>query len=145
MAPKNVEAGADAFAGERAMGMTVDFGALAAMSGLAASDPLTGLSFHAEYGHWISLRGVVILDVDGPTEPPEALPAVVHSDEMVDELRQIVEACKQAPPADFSPWMALRDRLGGETHKFGQNQYFYRYAGTHRDQAMRRALQKQLA
>jgi methylmalonic aciduria homocystinuria type C protein len=108
---------------------------LAAVAGLAALAP-SHLSVHPVYGPWISLRAVVVIDMDGPTGSPPRIQSPCDDCE-----RRCMTAFRHAldaggPPArthaaldaHWEQWLAVRDACPtGREHRYDDEQVRYHY------------------
>jgi methylmalonic aciduria homocystinuria type C protein len=121
-------------------------------AGLAHLDPSTHLSIHPTFGAWLSLRAVVVFDLQGlgraPPAPPEVALSQAERDEASAALQRAIarssgnlceelhgpvhreggqESCDRGAPA-WREWVALRDvvRLG-RRYRFCEDQIEYHY------------------
>jgi methylmalonic aciduria homocystinuria type C protein len=108
---------------------------LAEVAGLAALAP-SHLSVHPVYGPWISLRAVVIVDMDGPAGSPPRIQSPCDDCERrcMAVFRRALEAA--GPPAQthaaleahWEQWLAVRDACPiGREHRYDDEQARYHY------------------
>jgi methylmalonic aciduria homocystinuria type C protein len=103
-------------------------------AGLAHLAP-SHLSVHPEYGPWIALRAVVVLDVDGPPGPAPALaPPCECAAQCMPRFQAALTRAGVARPghaqveSDWRAWLAVRDACPvGRTHRYGEQQLLYHY------------------
>lgn len=112
---------------------------LAHVAGLAQLSP-GHLSVHPEYGPWIALRAVVVVDSDGPGDPasgPAPAPALPCDDCAAHCLPHFQAALARAGAAtpgcaqvesDWRAWLAVRDACPvGRAHRYSEQQIRYHY------------------
>jgi methylmalonic aciduria homocystinuria type C protein len=108
---------------------------LAEAAGLASLAP-SHLSVHPVYGPWISLRAVVVIDVDGPPGPPPRLRPPCDDCErqcMAAFERALavagpLTATHAALESHWRDWLAVRDACpAGREHRFDEEQLRYHY------------------
>lgn len=103
---------------------------LAEISGLAALGP-ANLSIHPDYGPWIALRAVVILDLPGPVEQPRiALACDACERGCLPAFQRARESWLGSASSDngWRLWLAVRDGCPvGREHRYGDEQIAYHY------------------
>lgn len=107
---------------------------LAHVSGLAHLAP-SHLSVHPVYGPWISLRAVVVVDIDGPSDlAPEPLnPCDNCVANCLARFDQAIAAVGPSQTHDtvaehWRRWLAVRDACPiGRAHRFSDDQIRYHY------------------
>jgi methylmalonic aciduria homocystinuria type C protein len=118
---------------------------LAEIAGLATLAP-SHLSVHPVYGPWISLRAVVVVDVDGPPGSPPRMQRPCDDCERrcTAAFRHALAATgppartHAAPDVHWERWLAVRDACPiGSEHRFDEDQTRYHY--TKDRQILRRA------
>eukprot|EP00729_Bicosta_minor_P014891 gene14891-1059_t len=106
----------------------------ASVAGLAFKDPASMLSIHPTFGPWLSLRSVVVLDVDGstiadPTPVKHPRPDVIPKVEA--RLAELL-APPPAPRPVWTDWLGLRDLVGdfepATEHRYGEDMLEYHYS-----------------
>jgi len=100
---------------------------LAQIAGLAYLSP-AHLSVHPTYGPWISLRAVVVFDVDGPPGPPPVMSPPCRECEAACHpvFARVVENAERATWRD---WLAVRDACPlGRQFRYSDAQIEYHYA-----------------
>ncbi|KAH8058160.1 hypothetical protein JL722_6011 [Aureococcus anophagefferens] len=103
----------------------------AGLAGLCDLDPLTGLAVHPTYGAWVSLRAVVVFDLDGPEH--RRGPARRRSRTGPDKAR--LEGEEQGA-TDYEDWHKVRCCLQrGEDHAFTDSQLLYYFVGDDPDRS----------
>lgn len=115
---------------------------LAERIGLAALSP-SHLLIHPQYGPWLALRAIAVVDLDGPTEPPPLpeRPCQNCSAPCVAALEHAVAVSgiplsSAAVVAHADAWIAVRDACPvGPSARYGPNQLAYHY-GTARARAL---------
>ena len=82
----------------------------------------SNLSIHAVLGPWISLRAVIVADVEPVDEPPPPLPCAACP-------RACVPAFERArDQTDWRTWLAVRDACPiGREHRFQEDHLRYGY------------------
>lgn len=113
---------------------TVAIQRAAAVAGLAYLAP-SHLCVHPEYGPWIALRAVVVLDVDGPDLPvvPVAAPCDCARG-CGPALSAALAAGEPSGTAELRErwrlWLAVRDACPvGRDHRYSDEQILFHYAG----------------
>ena len=120
-------------------GDAVDFRACAAHAGLVEILP-GGLCAHKKFGPWVSIRAIIVVDADPPSDILPPVRGLVD-----DDVGGLAEDALEADPDDWDAWLRIYKEIErGREHKFGEAQLLYRFAGPFRDQALRRGLQLQL-
>lgn len=105
--------------------------AVAGLAHLAASH----LCVHPEYGPWLALRAVVVLDADGPPTPaPPVDPPCACARGCAPALAAALAAGAPASTAELAArwrsWLAVRDACPvGRAHRYDDDQLRYHYAG----------------
>ena len=99
----------------------------AAIAGLAWLSP-SYLSVHPQFGPWIGLRAVVVVDVPGPAEPAPAMPPVCDACESAC-LPVLSAATRDSDAAgDWRRWLAVRDACPvGRPFRYDDDQIRYHY------------------
>ncbi|MFT7623038.1 MAG: hypothetical protein ACI9WU_002215 [Myxococcota bacterium] len=102
------------------------FQRLASIAGLAWLSP-SWLLIHPEYGPWVSLRALIVLDCDGPDEAPDV--AWDPCGQCVDQCGPLFEAALADTRSEGSSrWLAVRDACPlGRQHRFSPHQIAYHY------------------
>ncbi len=96
---------------------------LADLSGLAPLSKTTHLNVHPTYGPWIGLRALVVVDVDGPRDPPAREALCVDCESTCGAL--VTRAINGGAWRD---WLAVRDACPtGRAHRYGTEQIRYHY------------------
>ena len=130
---------------------------VAVLCGLCSLDSASHLCVHAEYGPWISLRAVIVLDLEPPQSRPPLAPDLVSADESaaaeVAVAAAIAAGLESGENRDGSPevsmlrsntwrsWLRVRDAISvGREHRFGDDQLEYHYSAHTRRAALRRAM-----
>lgn len=118
---------------------------LAHVSGLAHLSP-SHLCVHPTYGPWIALRAAVVVEVDGPSVPPElSTPCPDCERDCMPMFRRAIAAGAPQDHAaierNWELWLAVRDACPvGRSYRYSDDQIRYHYAKD-RD-AILRALQR---
>jgi methylmalonic aciduria homocystinuria type C protein len=126
---------------------------VAVLCGLCSLDSASHLCVHATYGAWLSLRAVIVLDLEPPQSRPPPAPNLVSADERA-AAREAVEAAVAAagvgssergggsPGADpWRTWLRVRDAIRvGKEHRFSDDQLEYHYSAPTRRAALCRAI-----
>lgn len=104
---------------------------LADVSGLAPLSP-SYLNVHPTFGPWIGLRGVIIVDADGPTERTAPPPLPCDCAATCLPLFQAAMAEPHEGLADVAAawphWVAVRDACPvGRAHRYSEQQLRYHY------------------
>ena len=107
---------------------------IAQAAGFAKLAP-SHLSVHREHGPWIALRAVVVVDVDGPGDPPPEpfdpctpcpKPCLVALDRALELTAHRVDALSVAQ--SFRAWLAVRDACPiGSAQRYSDEQIEYHY------------------
>eukprot|EP00040_Diaphanoeca_grandis_P012977 m.65661 g.65661 ORF g.65661 m.65661 type:complete len:240 (+) comp23585_c0_seq2:239-958(+) len=112
------------------------------VSGLAYLNPICHLNIHAEYGPWLSLRSVLVFDLD--VEPMEDARATLTNPHLEGDAmlkKTFEELIAPDFKATWKDWLRLRDVAGdfspAHTHRFSDEQLAYHYT-----QAMHYLLKK---
>ena len=107
----------------------------AGLAGLCDIDPLTGLAVHPTYGAWVSLRAVVVFDLDGPEHRPRPCTATL-ADEDLDKAKGYLEKYEEQGATDYEDWHKVRCCLQrGEDHAFTDSQLLYYFVGDDPDRS----------
>jgi methylmalonic aciduria homocystinuria type C protein len=104
---------------------------LADVSGLATLSP-SHLNVHPVYGPWIGLRGVIVVDTEGPAERPDPAPRPCDCTATCLPLFRAAMAAPHAGTADIAAswtrWIAVRDACPvGRAHRYSDRQLCYHY------------------
>lgn len=104
---------------------------LADVSGLAPLSP-SYLNVHPIYGPWIGLRGVIVVDTEGPAERSEPAPRPCDCTATCLPLFRAAMATPHAGTADIAAswthWIAVRDACPvGRAHRYSDQQLRYHY------------------
>jgi methylmalonic aciduria homocystinuria type C protein len=103
--------------------------------GLACASP-SHLSIHPQYGPWLAFRAVLIVDAEGPADPPPALrdPCRDCSRPCLPALDAAMAASGRPPPRDlridehWRLWVAVRDACPeGRVFRYDDDQVAYHY------------------
>ncbi|MEQ8279756.1 MAG: hypothetical protein RMA76_04420 [Deltaproteobacteria bacterium] len=96
---------------------------LADLSGLAPLSETTHLNVHPEYGPWIALRALVVIDVDGPAEAPTRAEVCVDCASTCG-----AQVTRAITSGDWRDWLAVREACPvGRTHRYSDAQIRYHY------------------
>ena len=106
----------------------------ASVAGLTHKDPTSVLSLHPVFGPWVSLRSVVVLDLD--CADLEAPRLVEHPNSACNGAVEARLATLFAPPPAPKPtwrdWLGLRELVGdfkpAREHRFPETMIEYHYA-----------------
>jgi cyanocobalamin reductase (cyanide-eliminating) / alkylcobalamin dealkylase len=109
---------------------------LAEVIGFANLSP-AHLCVHPKYGPWVSLRAVIVVDVEGPSEQPPPLKS--SCPECATHCGALLEAALAASPhfesaesatvaANWRPWVSVREACStGDCYRFYDDQIRYHY------------------
>jgi len=108
---------------------------LADAVGLASLSP-SHLSIHPDYGPWIALRAVAVIDVIGPSGPPAWLrsPCAACAKPCLPALERALEVSgpkldARAISENADAWIAIRDACPvGQKERYSVEQLHYHYA-----------------
>lgn len=111
-----------------------------AMQRLAAAAGLAWLSsshmcIHPTYGPWFALRAAIVIDVDGPAQPPARLaPPCDCATGCAPALAEALAGGVPTSSGELRPrwktWLAVRDACPvGREHRYGEAQLRYHYTG----------------
>ena len=107
---------------------------MAHVAGLAYLSP-SHLSIHPEYGPWIALRAVAVIDINGPDNAPQPLqPPCICESNCTPAFRAAIAQADRARPTQESiathwrQWLAVRDACPiGRIHRYTDAQIRYHY------------------
>lgn len=113
----------------------IAFQQMAEVAGLAWRSP-AHLSIHPEYGCWLALRAVVVIDLPGPSgDAPGMAPLCTNCQSgCVPKLNAVLGHDHQAMPGDqdvaasWQAWLAIRDACPiGRAYRYSDDQIRYHY------------------
>jgi cyanocobalamin reductase (cyanide-eliminating) / alkylcobalamin dealkylase len=106
---------------------------LAEVIGFANLSP-AHLCIHPKYGPWVSLRAVIVADVEGPAEqPPPLKPScpecATHCGALLEEALATSPHFESATvSANWRPWVSVREACSiGDCYRFYEDQILYHY------------------
>jgi len=114
--------------------VTVAIQRAAAVAGLAYLAP-SHLCVHPEYGPWIALRAVIVLDADGPAvRAPAIAPPCDCARGCGPALERALAAGEPRSTEELRDrwrlWLAVRDGCPvGRAHRYSEEQILFHYAG----------------